>query len=145
MAVPTTFDGMQLFIKIGDGGSPSETFTHNCLINTDRGVEFSSDTNEVMIPDCADLTLPRLIELFVLSNKVQVTGSGVLPSASISTFSAWKLAGTSKNVQIWLGTTGYWQMAMKCTNWNVNGSFGEKVNTEVTLMSHGAIGAWTTP
>ena len=44
-AVPRV-SGSKLLVQIGDGATPTEAFAHDCLINTQRGIQFSSETNE---------------------------------------------------------------------------------------------------
>ncbi len=50
-------EGGQILVKIGDGADP-EVFASDCLINTDKGIDFSSDSTDFVVPDCVDPTAP---------------------------------------------------------------------------------------
>jgi hypothetical protein len=43
MTAITTLRGTQLYIKVGNGADP-EVFAHPCLINTKRGIKFTSSS-----------------------------------------------------------------------------------------------------
>lgn len=144
MAQPATLKGTQLYIKIGDGASP-EVFTHPCLINSDRGVVFRSNTNDVIVPDCEEPDDPAWRELVKDVLSAGVTGSGILDNvlATIQAYTTWWKSDTGKNVQIWLGTIGYWQASFKLTEWNPSGARGEKIVSTITLESDGVVSDFT--
>jgi hypothetical protein len=143
MALPATLDGPYLYIKVGDGATPTEAFAHPCLINEERGVSFTSQGNDVYTPDCSDPLLPAIREHIITAVQMAVTGAGKLDTAALSAYLAWWKAGTSKNVQVWFGTLGYVQAAMKLTTFDHSGARGDKVAANVALESTGAIGDWT--
>jgi hypothetical protein len=148
MTAVKTLAGEKLLIKIGDGGSPTETFTHDCLINADRSAQMSSDVTDVIVPDCDDSTLPGWKYRFKDGLEVTVSGAGKMHTASLETWWNWFNSDTAKNVRIETnGITGangggYIAGAFKLTSFNWSGARKDFANTEVTLVSHGAC-AWT--
>lgn len=144
MAPPTTLKGTQLYIKIGDGASP-EVFAHPCLINAERGVTFRSNTNDIIVPDCSNPDDPAWRELVKDALSVGVTGSGILDNvlATIQSYDTWYRSDDGKNVQIWLGTIGYWQGSFKLTEWNPSGDRNAKITSTITLESDGEVAAFT--
>jgi hypothetical protein len=102
--------GEQLLIQIGDGGSP-ETFTHSCLINTTRGVQFDSNLTETEVRDCADQSLPAKIVRKVKSIDFTPSGAGKTDATSVWAFIQWWQSGLPKNckvVQNLSGAAGGW-------------------------------------
>lgn len=140
MAQPTTIKGTQLYIKIGDGASP-EVFTHPCLINSERGVTFRSNTSDIVVPDCENPEDPAFRELVKDALSMGVTGAGILDNllTTIQTYTTWWKSDDAKNVQVWLGTVGYWQVAMKLTEFEVTGERNNKAQVAITLESDGVV------
>lgn len=144
MAPVKGMNGTSLLVQIGNGGSP-ETFAHDCLINTDRGIQFQSDTNRQVIPDCADPDAPAWSVITVDGFSATVTGAGMLHTASVSDWHDWFISGDAKNIRVLLnGVTlanggGYWAGAFKLTGWEISGTRNEKATVSVTLESDGAV------
>ena len=134
--------GTQVYIKIGDAASP-EVFTHPCLINTNRGVKFQSSANKVIVPDCLNPDDPAWESVMVDGLNIAVDGAGILDAAAIPDYDTWWRGGEVKNVQIWLGTKGYWQVAMKLINWSITGDRNQYATAAIALNSDGAGSAWT--
>jgi hypothetical protein len=146
MTAVKTMAGEKLLIQIGDGATP-EVFAHPCLINAERGMQFSSETSETITPDCDDPTLPAFKEIFKDGLSLQVTGGGVLHTADIETYFEWMKLDTAKNVRIKFDVTaalggGYISVPMKLTAFNVTGQRKNNSTVEITLMSHG-VATWT--
>jgi predicted secreted protein len=146
MTQPTTLKGTQLFIKIGDGGDP-ESFAHHCLINADRGITFRSNTNDVVVPDCDNPDDPAWRELVKDALSVGVTGAGTLDNklTTIQTYTTWVTSDDAKNLQVWLGTVGYWSGAFKLTEFAITGARGNKAQVSLTLESDGVVSDFTAP
>lgn len=142
MAQAATIKGTQLLIKIGDGASP-EVFTHPCLINGERGIQFQSDTNQVIIPDCANPDDPAWKQVTKDGFSATISGAGVLDTASIADFDAWFQSDDAKNVRVYVNAVGYWSGAFKLTEWSITGARGDKAQVSVTLVSDGALSAFT--
>lgn len=141
---PTTLKGTQIYLKISDGGSP-EVFAHPCLINADRGVTFRSNTNDIVVPDCDSPEDPAWRELVKDALSAGLTGSGVLDNvlATIQAYTAWWKSDTGKNVQVWLGTVGYWSGSFKLTEWQITGARNDKAQVQITLESDGEVSDFT--
>lgn len=147
MASVKTLPGTSLLIQIGDGGSPSETFSHPCLINAERGVQISSETTEVIVPDCDDPTDPAWKQIFKDGLSIQVTGGGKLDTSFLEAYFNWANSDDAKNVRIKFDVSGalgggYIAVPMKLTNFNVTGQRKDVATAEITLMSHG-VASWT--
>jgi predicted secreted protein len=145
MAVANVIFGTQLFIKIGDGASPEE-FVHPCLINAARGIQFSSNNNSVVVPDCDNPEDPAWQKIVKDALSVGITGEGKLDvvEATLTAYTAWWKSTLPKNVQVWLSTTGYWEGAFHLTDWDVTGDRGDFATASITLASDGEISDFQT-
>lgn len=147
MALVKTINGQKLLVQIGDGGSPSETFAADCLINTDRGIQFSADANEFIVPDCDDPDAPAWKERTKDGLDATVTGAGMLHTSSVETWFDWFKSADTKNVRVKVDVTGangggYWQGAFHLTAFEISGARNEKATASVTLASSGSV-VWT--
>lgn len=133
--------GTALYIKIGNGADP-EVFTHPCLINTKRGIKFTSSTNKVIIPDCNNVDDPAWTLVLKDGLSASIDGAGKLDAAAVPEYDAWFRSPESKNVQVWLGTKGYWPGAFQLTAWDVSGDRNDYADATVTMDSDGALGAF---
>lgn len=133
--------GSKLLVKIGDGASP-ETFAHDCFINTQRGIQFTSETDEVIMPDCDNPDDPNWKEVTKDGLMATITGSGRLYISSIDTFDAWFRGSATKNVQVLINAAGggYWAGAFHLTQFDL-GAEGHKqtIEANVTLVSDGEV------
>lgn len=146
MAQVKTLPGEKLLVQIGNGGSP-ETFAHPCMINTDRGIQISSETSEIIVPDCDDPTLPAFKEILKDGMSLQVSGGGTLHTPDIEDWYEWAISDIAKNVKVVFDVTGAngggsITVPMKLTQFNINATRKQNANVEVTLMSHGTPSAW---
>jgi predicted secreted protein len=147
MAAVKAINGTSLLVQIGDGGGP-EVFTHDCLINTSRGIQFASETNRQTIPDCDALDATAWQSLSKDALTATINGAGMLHTASVETWFNWFNSNTSKNVRVLLsGVTGangggYWAGAFKLTGFEITGERNAKAEITVTLENDGAV-TWT--
>jgi hypothetical protein len=147
MADAKTLRGTKLLIKVSDGAS-SPTFAHPCLINTDRGISFSAQTNEVLIPDCSDPDLMAWAATEKVSLSAQITGSGTLNTPDTEDYFDWVTSADPKAVRAELNGVsagdggGYWAGNFHCTQFEVNGSRGNRAQCSITLVSTGSV-TWT--
>lgn len=143
MTAISALRGTQLYIKISDGNSP-ETFAHPCLINTKRGIKFASSTNKVIVPDCDNPEDPAWQQAIKDALSASIDGAGVLDnkSATITAYDSWFTGKDSKNVQVWLGTMGYWAGAFQLTGWEITGDRNANCEATVTLESDGPLAAF---
>jgi hypothetical protein len=140
-AVPK-ITGSKLLVQIGDGASP-ETFAHDCLINTKRGIQFTSETNETIMPDCDNPDDPAWKSVTKDGFQATISGAGMLYAASIGEWWAWFDSDDAKNIRFNVTPAGYWQGAFKLTQFEVTGDGNKDVATSnVTLVSDGAV-TWT--
>jgi predicted secreted protein len=131
--------GTQLLIKVGDGASPSETFTHPCLINAKRGVSFEVSTNKIVVPDCDNPDDPAWQQVIKDVLGCTIDGAGKLDRAGVSTFYAWLQDKDPRNVQMWLGTFGYWAGGFHCTKFAVSGDRGALAECDLAMESEGTV------
>jgi hypothetical protein len=145
-AVPRV-TGSKLLVQIGDGGGP-ETFTHDCFINTERGIAFSTETTESIMPDCDNPDDPAWKSVSKDGLMATVSGAGMLYSASVETWFNWLKSGNTKNCRINLNIPGssgggYWAGAFHLTQFEIQASGNkETITAQVTLVSSGAL-TWT--
>lgn len=141
MAQAATIRGTALYIKVGDGADP-EVFTHPCLINTQRGIQFQSSTNKIIVPDCDNPDDPAWTEAIKDSLGATINGAGTLDTASVASFDAWFRSPDPKNVQVWLAALGHWAGAFNLTNFEITGDRGSLAEVTITLESSGVIAAF---
>ncbi|MBL0374035.1 phage tail protein [Rhizobium sp. KVB221] len=145
MAPVKAMNGTSLLIQIGDGATPTELFAHDCLINTDRGIQFQSETNRQTIPDCDTPDALAWQSLSMDAKSATITGAGMVHTASIPEWHEWFDSGESKNVRVLLNAVsaanggGHWAGKFKLTGWEVTGARNEKATSSVTLESDGAV------
>lgn len=143
MTKPTTINGTKMRLLLGNGATP-EVFVALCGLTT-KGINFQTNTNEVFVPDCDNPDDPAWREITKVGRFVTITGSGIMDA--IGAFSRYRAAyetEDSVNFRVLFDIPlaqggGYWYGAFKLTNFNVTGNDGEKVQTEVTLESDGAV------
>lgn len=135
--------GTRLYIKIGDGASP-EVFAHPCLINTKRGIKFTSSSNKVIVPDCDNPEDPAWTEAIKDGLGAAIDGAGTLDNkiATITFYDTWFRDPDPKNVQVWLGTLGYWLGAFQLTSWELSGDRNDNAQATLSLESDGALAAF---
>lgn len=132
-----------LLIAISNGDSP-ETFTHPCMINTNRGIQFSSSPIETLLPFCDLPDLPGFVDREIDSLTAQITGAGVLDvtKTGIELFWDWYLDGLSKHLHVIIGDLGFWDGHFVCSAFSAVGpARRQKANFDCTLLSDGPI-AW---
>lgn len=144
MATVKAMNGTSLLVQIGNGATP-EVFAHDCLINTERGIQFQSETNRQVIPDCDTPDAPAWSVVNKDSFSATITGSGMLNTPSIKEWADWFASDDAKNVRVLLnGVTlanggGHWAGSYKLTGWEVTGTRNEKATVSVTLESDGVV------
>ncbi|MER9164400.1 hypothetical protein [Mesorhizobium sp. M0715] len=140
-AVPRV-TGSKLLVQIGNGADP-EVFDHDCLINTKRGVQFSSETTDTIMPDCDNPEDPAWKSVSKDGLQATISGAGMLYAASLGEWWDWYNSDDSKNVRFNVTTAGYWQGAFKLTQFEVTADGNKDTATStVTMVSDGAV-AWT--
>lgn len=144
MAQAKTMNGSQLLVQVGDGADP-EVFAQGCLINTSRGIAFSSSATETQVPDCDDPDLPTWIERAIDGLSAEVTGEGVLDTTNLQSYWDWFKSGEAKNIRVAVNVPGasgggHWAMRAVLTSWSVNGAERRgKVASSLTMQSDGPV------
>jgi hypothetical protein len=147
MADAKTVRGTKLLIKVSDGAS-SPTFAHPCLINTDRGISFNADTNDVVIPDCSNPDLMAWAAREKVTLSAEITGAGTLNTPDTSDYFDWVTSADPKAVRVELGDValadggGYWSGNFHLTRFEVNGTRGNRAQCAITMQSDGSV-TWT--
>lgn len=134
--------GTQLYIKVDNGAG---VFAHPCLINTKRGIKFASSTNKSVVPDCDNPEDPAWTETIKDGLSASIDGAGVLDNKieTIQFYDAWFRGKDSKNVQVWLGTVGFFQGAFHLTGWEITGDRNDNAEATLSLESDGEIADFT--
>ncbi len=144
MASIKSLNGRQLLVQIGDGAS-SETFAHDCLINTERGIQFASESNREPLGDCDDPDKAVWSVFNKTSLSATISGAGRLHTPSLPTWWAWMNSDDAKNVRVLVnGVTGangggYWAGAFKLASFEVSGPETGRATVSVTLESDGEV------
>lgn len=130
--------GEELLVQIGDG-AVDEAFAHDCLINSERSVEGSSDVVTSVVPRCDDPSAPGKTVRRVRSTDTRVTFSGMLHATSALVWMQWQRAGTPKNIRVKqdvTGAAGGWLLAgsFLLENFSVSGTPHEEQSCTGTLV-----------
>lgn len=143
MAQPKTANGEQLYIQIGNGGSP-ETFTHPCLINLTRSISFDAEVTQTAILDCSAADSPGWKSADIDGLAVTIEGEGVFDLDFQDDLFDWWKSGLAKNCKVVDAATGAnggqtFSGAFKLTKWAKSGGRKSRLTGSLTLMSDGAV------
>lgn len=139
MAYVSSLAGENLLVQIGDGGTPTETFAHDCLLNGQRALETSVEMAVSRVPNCTDPALPDKTIRRAKAVDHKITFSGMLHATSAKAWQDWADSGVAKNVrfkQNVSGANGGWQMAGSwlLENFTVTGEPHEEQTVQGTLV-----------
>lgn len=134
-------DYTEFLIKVGDGAS-LETFAQPCLINGDKALEITTNFTEDAVPDCDNPTNPAQVYMQAESNRITASGTGKLHKTDAKTYADWAADGSTKNVQIEVGTAGnsgafLISCPMKCTGFSLRATRPSTVEADVSFGSTG--------
>lgn len=143
MATMQQMNGEKLVVQVGDGGSP-ETFEHKCMINTDRGIQFSSDTSDNLAVDCANPSNPAWVEREKDGLSATINGAGKVHTPNLQFFFDWWKGGDPKTVRVKadVGASaggGYWQGKFHLTEFEITGTRKERSDFTCSLASTGEL------
>lgn len=135
--------GVKLLLKVGDGADP-EVFAQFCSINAERGITFTSTTNDVDIPDCDDPDMLAWIAREKQNLSVTINGAGTLNTPDVQDFFDWFKSPEPKNCQLVVDVPSVdggiiWTGAFHLTEFSITGNRGEKMQAAVTLNSDGPV------
>ena len=143
MAAPTVISGTKLLILVGDAGSP-EVFAEPCGLTT-KTFDLAASTNSTLIPDCADPDAPAWEAKTVNALSATISGAGVMAIEAHTTWEAWFMSALAKHVQIKLNNAtglGYYSGSFILTALKYNGTRGQKVTVDLTMVNDGTL-IWT--
>ena len=129
--------GAQLMIQVGNGATP-EVFAASTLINTSRGISFTTATESDELIDLADQLAPAQMIRRVKSVDTKIDGAGMLHQPDAITWLQWASKGTVKNVKI---TDGTWTVTgpYVLTSFNITGDRVKSSECSITLEQAGAV------
>lgn len=148
MAAVPRVTGSKLLVQIGNGATPTEVFAADCFINTSRGIKFTSETNEEIMPDCDNPNDPAWKSVTKDGLQATISGAGKLFTASVEEWWNWFKGDIGKNVRVRIDVLaasggGYWQGSFKLTEFEVSAGGNKEVcEAQISLVSDGAI-TWT--
>lgn len=106
MADVETIGFSQVTISLGDGADP-EVFTKSCMLNMERSLEFTTNSEEDQLPDCDDDEKPVQVVRQPLSKDMQVSGMGKVSAGTdpgaYADWIDWWDTGEKKNVEVKTG------------------------------------------
>ena len=135
--------GVKLLLKVGDGASP-EVFAQMCSINADRGITFTSGTNDQPVIDCADPDALAWIAREKTDLSMSFSGGGLLNTPDLEKFAAWHESPDPKNVLVIVdvpSTDGgiIWTAKLHMTEFSLTGNRGEKMGFSGSWVSDGIV------
>jgi hypothetical protein len=144
MAKPITSRSSQLYITLGDGGSP-ETFTAPCGLNS-KGINFTKDFNDIAVPDCDNPEAPAWTERAVTQMAAEISGDGILSIGDLQTWITFNESTKSTSVEVVLEVDdpnaslgGKWTGKFLMGTFNVTADLGSKVQVSVSMSSDGPV------
>jgi hypothetical protein len=87
MAQPKILRGTYFSLMLGDGATPTETFTALCGITT-RNFTHQHNSNDVNTRDCADPENVPVRNLIITSEQWDLTGEGVMNRSNLEAIQA---------------------------------------------------------
>ena len=148
MATIKPIYGSQLLIMIGDGADP-EVYTHPALINTSRGIEFSTAVETDELIDVADQSAPAVTVRRVRSSDSKIDGAGVIHEDDLPEYLAWAAgsdSGKVRNVEVRIGgTSNVIRGKYVLTSFKVSGDRAKMLEVQITLEQADKPTVVTTP
>lgn len=141
MAQAKTLKFGQQMMLLGNGGTPTETFSAPCGF-TSLNLTVNIETNTTNIPDCADPDLPSWLASDEVSKQMVLGGSGVVDTDAMQEWRDWLMDGGEKNVR-WLTSGsaanggGYWQAPGILTTYEETGERGQRWQNNIAITLNG--------
>jgi predicted secreted protein len=138
MAAVDVVNGEMLLVQVE---WTAGVYSHPCLINTERGIAFSSNTSDSVVPDCADPSAPGWVDREVDGLTASISGAGMLDVASVEDWYAWYISGEAKSVKVKIDKTGGSTFTgdFLLTEFAMTGNRKEKATASITLVSDGSV------
>lgn len=146
MTAVKTVVGEKLLIQIGNGATPVEVFSHDCLINLDRSFALTADATDVIVPDCDAPEQVGFKQRFIDGLSGDISGSGLLHTTSIKAWNDWLISAAGKNCRVNVNVSnalggGYWAASFKLQSFSISGPRKNLCTVDVQMVSDGVI-AW---
>lgn len=127
--------GQQLTIQVGNGASP-EVFSAPHLINTTRGLSFSTAAESDELIDLADQGAPAQMVRRVKSVDIKIDGAGMVHKPSVLEFMQWVKSGLPKNVKV---SDGSWTLTgpVLLTSFQITGDRLKSAECQLTFEQAG--------
>jgi hypothetical protein len=136
--------GYKFIFQFGDGASP-ENFAPKCIINAEKGMQFSSEVIEDTIPDCDNPEKPGWKEVEIDGLGGVLNGAGMTNTTDVEWFFDWYKSGLAKNFRVKTDVTlanggGYFYGAIKLSAFDLTSPRDkEKVTFTSTMNTHGEV------
>lgn len=123
-------------------GEEVPSYEHPAVINTDKGVQFTAEFADDLIPDKTNLGGPRTVYRNAQSISFSISGAGKVDRNSVGYYLRWLASGASKEVKIRLGAKGAAgsveiTCSIKCTGFNVRAQHPASADADITIISDG--------
>lgn len=129
--------GDALLIKVGDGGSPTESFTTIAGLRT-KSMTINAETVDVTTADTTSKMRQLLAGAGIIS--FAVSGAGVFTDAATdATLKTEMLAQTIKNYQVVVPDFGTYEGAFQITQMEYAGEYNGEATFNISLESAGDI------
>jgi predicted secreted protein len=146
MARPDIIRGTYFILSMGDGQTPTETFTALCGITT-RTFTAQTNTNDKFTRDCADPEDIPIRRLIPTGRQWSLTGEGELNRAQLDNLIA--AEGQTKNYRFYYTEPtgdevyrGYFEGAYMMTNLQITGPDDDFAGISLQFESDGEV-TWT--
>lgn len=135
--------GVKLLVKVEMTPS-SGSYAHFCSVNASRGITFTADTNDQLVPDCSDPDLIAWMQSEKVSLSVAVEGSGMLNTPDIDDFFNWLTDDATRSCKIIVDVAGanggqIFTGAFHLVTFQITGDRGGKQEVSISLKSSGAV------
>lgn len=141
---PDVVSGSKLLVQIGNGATPTEVFTHRCMINTSRSINFTASMITDNIPPCPggeDDDAPAWTSSETDTLSCAIEGSGYFDAADDDFFFDWVTSGEGKNSKFKVNKVGAstYTGKFKCTNFAITGAGKGKTTATISLINDGPV------
>lgn len=140
MTAVNVFNGEQLLVQI-ETAPGSGAYDADCLINTQRGIKFSSSIQEDLIPDCDNPGDPAWVQLAKDGLKAEISGTGKTHVNSVPFWFNFFRKDVTLKCRVKINVAGgvIWQGGFKCSDFDAGGDRKKKVESQVSLKSDGEV------
>lgn len=137
MALIQPLFGQQIVIQVGNGASP-EVFAAPNLINTSRGMAFSTAVESDELVNLADQSAPAQMVRRIKSTDFKVDGAGMVHKPDVLAYLQWVTSGLPKNVKV---TDGTWTITgpFVLTSFQVTGERLKSSECSISLEQAGEL------